>query len=382
MTGDRKIIAVGGFCRAPAQFKGGFLKDKKKKGFLNFYDWIYKRDKKEEADDDRDAPRDFLFFFKLLGRNLSRIFSLNIYFILGNIALWMVFLILGGVIGPSTTAPTSEFYGPLYGAALMAQGSPLVNTYLSVHSMVTEVTVLTPVTITLVVIFLIALFLTFGPVMTGITYNMRNIVRGEPLFMWSDFKYAIKRNLRQSIILGVMDLVIMFALVYGLVFYYINLHSTLFGVFFYLTIFITILYLFMRKYLYLMLVTFKLSIPKLFKNALIFAVLGFGRNFVSSLGILVVLIVNYTLLILFLPLGAALALILTAGMILFIDCYAAWPKIKSLMIDPYYGKTATADAAAGNSIGSATDDSGEGDYLDAADDSEEDDSLDTTDDSE
>lgn len=322
--------------------EGDFLKNDKKRGFLNFYDWFYRRDRKEEADDDRNSPRNLSFYFKLLWRNMSRIITLNLYFILGNVALFVGFLILGGVIGPSTSAPTSEFYGPLYGASMISQGSPLINAYLSVHSMVTEVTVLTPVTITFLVIFLVLAALTFGPVMTGITYNMRNMVKGEPMFMWSDFWYAIKRNLRQSIILGIVDLVIMFALVYGIFFYYINLHSTLFGIFFYMTIFMTLLYIFMRKYIYIMLVTFKLSIPKIFKNALILAILGAGRNFLSLLGILLLLFVNFELCILFLPLGAALALLLTAGIVLFTDCYAAWPKIKSLMIDPYYEESSEA----------------------------------------
>lgn len=312
------------------------MKNKGKKSRLNVYDWFYKRDHKLDADDDRDAPRNLPFFFKLLGRNFSRIFSLNLYFVFGNIALWLLLLILGGVIGPHTPAPASDLFGPLYGAAQFAEGSPVLNTLLSVHGILSETAIMTPFMIVLTVLAILLLVLTYGPVMTGIAINMRNIVRGEPLFMWNDFKHAVRTNLRQSILLGICDLGIIFLLIYGALFYYMNLGtSQMFNVCFLLTLFMLLLYSFMRKYLYLMLVTFELSIPKLFKNALFFSLLGLGRNILSTIGCLLVVFVNWMLLVVFLPLGVILPLMITIGLLLFIDAYAAWPKIQSVMIDPY-----------------------------------------------
>lgn len=325
--------------------KGIFVKNKGQKSRFNLYDWIYRRDHKPDADDDRDAPRNFSFFFKLLSRNFSRIFSLNLYFVFGNVALWLLLFLLSGVLGPHTTAPTSDLYAPLAGALPFTEGSLLLNVLLSVHGAMTEVSVMTPFIIALIVVGILFLALTFGPVMTGISINMRNIVRGEPLFLWADFKHAIKSNLRQAIFLGIFDLGIIFLLCYGLLFYYMNLgKSLLFNTCFLFTIVLLVMYGFMRKYLYLMLVTFELSIPKLFKNALIFSLLGLGRNLLSTLGCLLVVFLNWMLFTVFLPLGVILPLMITIGLCLFIDAYAAWPKIQSVMIDPYVGMDDEEDA--------------------------------------
>jgi len=314
---------------------------KNKKSRFNLYDWLYKRNHKEEEDDDKDEPRTFLFFFKLFGRNIGRLLSINLYFVFGNIALFMLLLMLTGAIGPNSSAPASDLFAPLYGAAVAtesaADGSFAINMLLSIHGTLTEISVMTPLMLALTIVAVSIFALTFGPVMTGLSINLRSLVKGEPLFLWGDLWHAIKTNLRQSIILGVMDIGIIFLLIYGAIFYYQNMGLFVFNVFFLFTLVLFILYLFMRKYLYLMLVTFELSIPKLFKNALIFSIIGAGRNILSSLGCLAVILFNLFIFVTFMPLGLILPFVLTIGICLFIDAYAAWPKIQSIMIDPYIG---------------------------------------------
>lgn len=310
---------------------------KTKKNRLNLYDWFYKRDNKPDADDDRDAPRNFLFFFKLLKRNFSRIFTLNIYFALGGIGIWLLLLLLSGIVGPHSSAPTSDLFAPLFGAAgFVEDPSPLLNLMLSIHATFIEISVMTPFMIALIVAAVVLLCLTFGPVMTGIIYNMRNIVRGEPIFLWQDFWHTIKVNLRQSIILGILDLGILALLGYGVVFYYMNLGTaSVFGTFFLFTLVLILIYLMMRKYLYTMLVTFELSIFKLFKNALIFSILALGRNAVAIIGCLIVIVMNWMLFSVFMPLGVIMPFMITIGLCLYIEVYVAWPKIEELMITPY-----------------------------------------------
>lgn len=310
---------------------------KKNKSRLNLYDWFYKRDNKQEADDDRDEPRNFLFFFKLLRRNFSRIFTLNIYFALGGIGIWLLLLLLSGMIGPHSSAPTSDLFAPLYGASRLVESpSPILSLLLSVHGTLTEISVMTPFMIALIVAAVVILCLTFGPVMTGIVYNMRNIVRGEPLFLWQDFWHAIKTNLVQSIFLGILDLGILALLGYGVVFYYLNLGTAnVFNTFFLFTLVLILFYLMMRKYLYTMLVTFELSTFKLFKNALIFSLLGLGRNIVAIVGCAIVIVMNWMLFNIFMPLGVIMPFMITIGLCLYIEIYVGWPKIEETMITPY-----------------------------------------------
>ena len=87
-----------------------------------------------------------------------------------------------------------------------------------------------------------------------------------------------------------------------------------------------------------MMVTFELSLFKIFKNAMIFAFLGAKRNIVAGLGIFIVAFINFLFYLtpVTMALGIALPLVFTLGICTYIAAYAAWPKIKEIMIDPYY----------------------------------------------
>jgi uncharacterized membrane protein YesL len=95
-------------------------------------------------------------------------------------------------------------------------------------------------------------------------------------------------------------------------------------------------YLAMRSYLYIMMSTFKLKSFKLLKNAFIFSVLGFKRNIMAFLGTALVLFINYYVFMVFLPLGVILPFVITLSLVQFMGIYAAYPKMKEIMIDPYY----------------------------------------------
>jgi uncharacterized membrane protein YesL len=92
-----------------------------------------------------------------------------------------------------------------------------------------------------------------------------------------------------------------------------------------------------------MLITFDLKIFKLYKNAFIFAILGGKRNMLAVTGIGLAMLLNYSLLIIFLPLGIIAPFIILFSTGAFMGAYAAYPKIKEIMIDPYYTDTDTAD---------------------------------------
>ena len=62
---------------------------------------------------------------------------------------------------------------------------------------------------------------------------------------------------------------------------------------------IAFIYFFMRFYIYLLQITFNLNIRKIFKNALIFSVLGFKRNIMGALGILSLTAIAVALIALF-----------------------------------------------------------------------------------
>jgi hypothetical protein len=74
----------------------------------------------------------------------------------------------------------------------------------------------------------------------------------------------------------------------------------------------------------------------MFKNALLFTVLGVKRNAVSLIGILLLVAIEYGLLIVYFPLGVILPFVGLFSIGYMMQIYGAFPKIKQIMIDPYY----------------------------------------------
>ena len=91
----------------------------------------------------------------------------------------------------------------------------------------------------------------------------------------------------------------------------------------------------MRFYIYIVLITFDLSIFKIIKNAFIFVSLGLKRNLLAFIGILILALLDYIVMIILLPLGVLLPFVMLYGLGAYMGAYAAWPKIKQYMIDPY-----------------------------------------------
>ena len=109
---------------------------------------------------------------------------------------------------------------------------------------------------------------------------------------------------------------------------------------------LAIIYCFVRTYAYLMIVTFDMKLVKILKNSLFFAVLGIKRNILAFFGAAFVIILDLLLTWVFMPLGLVLPFIILFGLVQFMSIYAAFPKIKEIMIDPYYKEIATTEATA------------------------------------
>lgn len=289
-------------------------------------------EKDEETEKIIENPN-FINFFKLFGRKFRDIFSINAYIILGNFPVFFAIFAMSGYPGTTTTTPYHQIYAPLRGA-LKFESSAVSAALGNIFGIEVSVPVYT--TASYVFFALAALvLLTFGIVNVGTSYNLRNLIRSEPVFMWADFWYAVKKNLRQGIIYGIIDLILIFLLAYDVVFLYYNLGPMMMNIMFYFSLFAAVIYFFMRFYIYMMMVTFDLSLFKLFKNGLIFALLGFKRNVLALLGIVLIIALNYSLLLMYVPVGIIVPFIILFGAGSFIAAYAAYPKIKEIMIDPY-----------------------------------------------
>lgn len=275
-------------------------------------------------------------FFKLLGRKINTLLSVNLLYIFGNFPIFFFLFALAGYASDSTCAPYYMQYAPLLGASYF-DPSPVTASLLGIFGMQVSISVPTVATYIFYGLTLL-LLVTFGPVNVGTTYLLRSMVREEGMFLMSDFWYAIKRNLKQGLIFGAIDLIVMGVLAYDFMYFYLNLPSgsMMIYIFFFVTSAMILVYLMMRMYIYLMMITFDLSIFKLLKNALFFTILGIKRNIVALLWIALLVAAEYFILMAFFPLGVILPLILLFSVGSFGCAFAAYPKIKEIMIDPYY----------------------------------------------
>lgn len=312
---------------------------KKEKKPFNLFNFFYGREGKGVEDRELNHPRDFIYFFTMTGRHMTELLTMNIMYILGNFPIFLILLSLSRNLNKNVTAPASALFAPVYGALAFGAGSPAASAAYGLYGTTSHMTLWTPLSVGVLIAGIVLLFVTFGPVRTGITYLMRNMVKGEPLFIWTDFRHAIRKNLKQEFTLGILDLLFGAVSAYALWFYFSNLRidpSFGNGLMFSLGVVVALLWITMRFYTYQLMITFDLRLFQILKNALIFSMVGIKRNFLALLGIAAVVIVNATILTLYLPIGMILPLMFTIALIAFIGIYAAWPKIKEIMIDPYY----------------------------------------------
>ncbi|MBQ3528514.1 MAG: DUF624 domain-containing protein [Clostridia bacterium] len=309
---------------------------KKKRMTLNPFENMFKKDGKGVEKDEvkvLDKPG-LVNFFKLLQRKLNHIFSVNILMIFGNFPIFFGLLAFAYTMGEGM-APASGVYPLLRGASYF-DNSPIVMSLLGAYG--NQDTVAMPSTASIVLFALTLLVLiTFGLVNVGTTYIIRNLIRGEQVYIMSDFWYAIKRNWKQGIIYGIIDILLIAVLAYDIIYYRTNMGvSALFMTMYVAGYCMIILYGFVRMYAYPMIVTFDMKLWKIIKNSIFFAVLGIKRNVMALLGAVIVVGLDLILIRVFLPIGAVIPFIILFGLLQYMSVYAAFPKIKQIMIDPYY----------------------------------------------
>lgn len=279
----------------------------------------------------------FKNFFKYFGRSFTKLLNVNLMFTLLCLPIFSLFFAIAGFTNVASPAASSTLFGPVRAAVISGNVNPVTMSLYGAYGIQTSQSVrLTAATIVFYAIAALVIF-TWGYANTGMFYVIRNIQKGEPVFMFADFKQTIKQNKFQALILGIIDLIIIAVTIYDLQFFAINASlSSMYSVMFWICVFIALSYLIMRVYIYLMLATFDLSIFKMFKNGLIFAFIGLKRNVPAIIGMVAVIFLNIILLIAFMPIGIILPFILTFAICAYIGVYAAYPKIKEIMIDPYY----------------------------------------------
>lgn len=278
-------------------------------------------------------------FFRSFKDNFTKILYVNIIMVLGNFPLMFLIATIPGYTKLDAFVPMHDLFQNLSAYFSLEPPTASGMTIYALEGIHNHILVSTPLTYVFYGISALSL-LTFGLVNVGTAYILRNIAMGEPVFVLTDFKYAVKRNWRQALPFGVIDLLINAILIFNIYSMFMSGTSDFIsGLLLWANIVIFVLYFFMRYYIYVQMVTFDLKVFKILKNSLIFSLLGLKRNLMALLGIILGLVLEMICLFgaggILIPFAVGLPLLILIAMFSYMKVYASYFKIKEIMIDPY-----------------------------------------------
>ncbi len=187
--------------------------------------------------------------------------------------------------------------------------------------------------------------ITHGLAQAGLTFVTRNYVREKHVFLPSDFFDTVKKNAKQALIIGIEELIIAAILGFDLVYAWNGLmmgETVTIGalLFFAVSLFVAISFLQIRYYLYLQVITFKLSVKQIWKNSILLSIAGFKQNVILSVSLAFIYAVALLLFLAFGMLSAGLLIVLYVFFFpafrSFLIQFTIFPLIKKHIIDPYY----------------------------------------------
>jgi len=277
-------------------------------------------------------------FFVTYKDNFGKLVSVNMFFVLGNFPLIFLIIVLSGYTKAAATIPASDLFQNISALFITGTPSPMNMSLYALEGLQNSVLLHTPLSYVFYGLAATTL-LTFGCVNAGTAYVLRNMAMGEPVFVWSDFWYAVKRNWKQALPFGAIDGIINAILIFNIYTTVSGSGTVLTDMMFWGNIIITVLYFFMRCYIYVQMVTFDLTVFKIIKNSLIFAMIGLKRNAMALLGNVAVLLIELAFVFglgaLLMPLAVAMPLAIMFATLAYSKVYASYFKIKEILIDPY-----------------------------------------------
>lgn len=175
--------------------------------------------------------------------------------------------------------------------------------------------------------------ITFGPATAALTHVMRKFILEQPCFVFDEFFTAFKKNFKQSVFIGIVDIIMMVSLFVAL-FQYLALDKLPDGAIVYICIMVccaTLVFM-MHFYIYLEIVALKLSLGAILKNAVFLVFLGVKRNFIN----LVINLAIVTLIVLFLPYSVFAVIFLPLSLMCYTTTFICYPVVQKFIINPYY----------------------------------------------
>lgn len=177
---------------------------------------------------------------------------------------------------------------------------------------------------------------TFGPATAALTQVMRKFTLGKPIFMFTEFWDAFKKNFRASFVIGIVDVIFGAAFAF-LIFSYGNAAAAAkpdmsTTVVMAIGVAAALFFLMMNFYIYLQIVALTLKMPAILKNSMILAIAGLKSNVITLLSFAFFI----TLIVLFFPFSLFVLPVAPFAWMALICVFCSYPVIQKHIINPFY----------------------------------------------
>ena len=174
----------------------------------------------------------------------------------------------------------------------------------------------------------------------GMTNITRNMAVDTHSFGTSDFFETIKKNWKQALAAGIINTLVLGFLAFDIYFFAMYVLGNLKIVGLAISITTLMIFLVMRFYVWIILITFKLSLKQVYQNSFKLALIGFKRNVIILIGLAAMYALCYGLGIIGTGitqfLFVLIVLFLLPGFRFLLIQFNVFENIKKYMIEPYY----------------------------------------------
>lgn len=184
--------------------------------------------------------------------------------------------------------------------------------------------------------------LTSGLASAGITNVARNTARDKHSFGLSDFFETIKKNWKQSLLAGIINIFIYAILLFDMWFFY-NSEGTMAQIGMGMSFTMLFIFTVMNYFIWTLIITFKFNLKQVYKNSFKFVFINLKNNLICFFSQMLVLAVYVGVLSL---LSNWVLPVLTIEFVVFVVTFPSFkylliqfcvfPSIKKHIIDPYY----------------------------------------------
>ncbi len=187
--------------------------------------------------------------------------------------------------------------------------------------------------------------ITSGLGFVGATYIARSFATKQHSFGTSDFFGSIKKNLKQGLFAGIINIIITAVLIFATEYYFeamavaknaVSWETVCFGI----VMFMLIIFIMMNYYIWTLIITFKYNLRQVYSNSFKLALIGIKKNLVIFACLLPCYVALAALIVFFGSIGFVIAMFLMVTIFpmfrMLVIEQNIFPVIKKILIDPYY----------------------------------------------